>query len=348
MLPLILLILAKLSLILSDSSKSHPNFGGSNHGHIQPKWLINKPSIFHVNSTVSNNHILDVSKDAQNVTLFKEFCDYQLSRTTGVTDGEIVDVIEHFFWGMRNGVAMELGALDGSSSTRSMTHGLEEVFGWKRILVEGDPSYRERMLRQCPNSFSANVAICEKHTTVHFLSTPYVGGIVEFMDIDFIKSYHPVLYNAMTPVGNISSIDWTLFVDRMKIVDCVPLSALIHKSHVKHINFFILDVEGGELQVLKSIDWNKVRFDVLCVETTQLLSNNNSAIISEYLEEKGYHNRTGQQGRNTWYMHNDFVPSARPGSDPLCFNGARKADNAHMRWKHRGKWPRFESCPSSI
>lgn len=38
------------------------------------------------------------------------------------TDGEIVDSVEHFFWGMVNGTAMEIGALDGSPATRSMTH----------------------------------------------------------------------------------------------------------------------------------------------------------------------------------------------------------------------------------
>ena len=76
--------------------------------------------------------------------------------------GEIVDGIEKYFWGIRNGVAMEIGrnlmriylvycvkkvsfkvfkknffsgGLDGSPDTKSMTFGFEN-FGWKRILVD--------------------------------------------------------------------------------------------------------------------------------------------------------------------------------------------------------------------
>jgi hypothetical protein len=57
-------------------------------------------------------------------------------------DGEIIDVLEHFFWMFTDGIAMEIGALDGSYNTRSMTQELEAKYGWRRILVEGNPMYR--------------------------------------------------------------------------------------------------------------------------------------------------------------------------------------------------------------
>ena len=59
--------------------------------------------------------------------------------------GEVVDAIEHFFWGVRNGIALELGALDGGYKTRSMTFEYEKNIAWKRVLVEADPVYRERV-----------------------------------------------------------------------------------------------------------------------------------------------------------------------------------------------------------
>ena len=48
---------------------------------------------------------------------------------------------------------MELGALDGSPNTHSMTYDFEKSMGWRRILVEGDPSYRQRMLQLSPKLF---------------------------------------------------------------------------------------------------------------------------------------------------------------------------------------------------
>jgi len=44
------------------------------------------------------------------------------------------------------------------------------------------------------------------------------------------------------PPGNLSSLNWQS-LDKVSPVDCVPLSVILHKAHVRHINFFILDVE---------------------------------------------------------------------------------------------------------
>jgi FkbM family methyltransferase len=191
-----------------------------------------------------------------------------------------------------------LGALEGSPNSRSMTYQYEQQMGWHRILVEGDPSYRDRMKTNSPSAFSANAAICENQTSIHFSTAEYVGGIVEFMSQSFMKEYHSAIYNAGVPPGNVSSLDWSQ-LKNIVLVDCIPLSAVIHRSRVKHINFFILDVEGGEFEVLKSINWAEVRFDVICVETEP--ANRPPGFperITQYLEERGYRNASGQQGRN--------------------------------------------------
>jgi hypothetical protein len=57
-------------------------------------------------------------------------------------DGEMVDVLDHFFWGQMKGIALELGAVDGTPNTRSMTYELESKYGWKRVLVEGNPMHK--------------------------------------------------------------------------------------------------------------------------------------------------------------------------------------------------------------
>ena len=68
------------------------------------------------------------------------------------------------------------------------------------------------------------------------------------------------------------------------------------------IVLFIEDdiMQGGEYQVLKSINWNHTSFDVMCIETE---ATNRPAgyanLIIDYLAERGYRNVTGQVGRNT-------------------------------------------------
>lgn len=103
--------------------------------------------------------------------------------------------------------------------------------------------FRQAMIERSPLSFGVNAAICQHDTKVHFLRSEYVGGIVEFMGQDFMKSYHASIYNAGVPPGNVSSINWKNFADVVSEVPCIPLATVLHKSRLHHINFFILDVE---------------------------------------------------------------------------------------------------------
>ena len=98
------------------------------------------------------------------------------------------------------------------------------------------------------------------------MEAKYIGGVLEFMGKAFLSKFFPKLYRAMTPPGNISSLNFDLYPE-VVVVECIPLSQVLSKAHVHHVNYFILDVEGGELEVLKSVNWHHVKFDVLCVET---------------------------------------------------------------------------------
>jgi hypothetical protein len=176
------------------------------------------------------------------VSEFVSIVDYYLPRVDGFTDGEVVDALEHFFWGQKNGLAIELGALDGSPNTKSQTFEYEKKLNWRRILVEGDPSYKANLLKESPKAFVANAAICSNHGHVHFSDQAYTGGILEFMSDEFFKTYHGPVYNSGTPPGDLKSIDWSKHA-HVKEIDCIPMSAVLHKARVRHVNYFILDVE---------------------------------------------------------------------------------------------------------
>lgn len=98
------------------------------------------------------------------------------------------------------------------------------------------------MKKNSPLAFSANAAICQHHSTVHFAKAEYIGGIVEFMSKDFLKAYHTKIFNAGKPPGDLSTVDWQAF-GHVSVVECVPLHVILHRARKSHINFFILDVE---------------------------------------------------------------------------------------------------------
>jgi len=39
---------------------------------------------------------------------------------------------------------------------------------------------------------------------------------------------------------------------------------------VRHVDFFVLDVEGAEIPILKTIDWSRLTIDVLNIEYSEI------------------------------------------------------------------------------
>jgi hypothetical protein len=50
-------------------------------------------------------------------------------------------------------------------------------------------------------------------------------------------------------------------------VNCGPLGPLLEKHNIHHIDFMSLDIEGFEYQALKTVDFSKVKIDILIVES---------------------------------------------------------------------------------
>jgi len=63
---------------------------------------------------------------------------------------------------------------------------------------------------------------------------------------------------------------------RVKMVPCKHLSSVFRERNITEIDFFSLDVEGSEMDVLRSINFSEVRIGVLLVEVS-LLHRNASA-----------------------------------------------------------------------
>lgn len=88
-------------------------------------------------------------------------------------------------------------------------------------------------------------------------------------------------------------------------VQCLPLRDILAEYNIRHIDFFSLDVEGGELMVLQSIDWSKVTVNVILVEldgTNQTKDED----VRQLLKHAGYkwHSR---DRNNEWFVRDGFV-----------------------------------------
>jgi len=292
-------------------------------------WLKMKPDLFEQPSAMEKTGDHD---------MFREVIKQYWNFTNTGTDGEMIDATEHFLWQQQNGIVMELGALSGGIDTFSQSL-IFESFGWRRILIEGNPAYHTKTSHLSESTAYVKSAVCDREMKVHYVqhALPMVSGIAEFMDEKLLEGYFPELYRAATAAGsgtgdsgkaqvNMSVVDFSALrrsgAVKWRFVHCMPLKSVLKTLGVQHINLFVLDVEGAELAVLQSIDWDVTRFDVLVIELNHAHQLEGHPVLA-LMRQHGYELVT-KKGRNVWYKHKDFTLSGRPDVYSGCYRGCSR------------------------
>lgn len=189
---------------------------------------------------------------------------------------------EQIFKGKREGVFVEVGALDGVGA--SNTFFFEKERGWTGLLIEPNPiEYKKLLDSGRDKSIFENCAISKFESEVNFLSIGgpcnVLSGIMEFYNPKHLdRINHELSSYAGFPEGHeLHSTSEVIKIQSLK------LETLFDRHLMKKIDFVSIDVEGAELQVLESINFDKV--DIYC-----FLIENNYGLESEteFLVGKGY------------------------------------------------------------
>ena len=249
-----------------------------------------------------------VLKDSADVHLFQTALPTFIKekKTDRDHDFETSIAVSKYFWGKTNGIVLELGAVNGAYLSQSFP--LEKVLGWHRILIDGNPEYWP-VLSSNVDAYAFGTAICETAQMVHYVFDGAMSGIVEFMTPKFRSHWD----NAFEKPKS----EWLAYHKdhiHVKQIHCLPLQQILDHINVTHINFFVLDVEGAELDVLKSINFDKVMFDVVVIETFQDSDMRPVGYVSNvtaFMSDRGY-KFMEVFGRNSWFMHKSYVPSRKP------------------------------------
>ncbi|KAL7459547.1 hypothetical protein ACHAWC_011342 [Mediolabrus comicus] len=155
-----------------------------------------------------------------------------LGKLNGVNGGTSIGVE-----GVERGIFLEMGALDGITFSNTLM--FEQCLGWNGLLIEANPKSFTKLRENRPCAITVGEAACkvDDGPTLRLAGNEGVASIVK----DDAK-------------------------DNVVEVPCRPLSQMLEENGIDRINFFSLDVEGAELAVLQTLDWEKVKIDVLMVE----------------------------------------------------------------------------------
>eukprot|EP00997_Jenningsia_sp_PLL12_P003975 NODE_1776_length_1070_cov_89.883448_g1448_i0.p1 GENE.NODE_1776_length_1070_cov_89.883448_g1448_i0~~NODE_1776_length_1070_cov_89.883448_g1448_i0.p1 ORF type:complete len:241 (-),score=37.97 NODE_1776_length_1070_cov_89.883448_g1448_i0:102-824(-) len=182
-------------------------------------------------------------------------------------------------------VAHPSSALDGIlySNTRML-----ERQGWRGMLIEGNPLTSVLLPTNRPKALNLGMAVCDTSRTVHFVysGVKATGGIKEFMSEVFWKQWHA------DPE-----------VREEYPVQCHRLDHVLSLADITHIDYFSLDVEGAEYEVLLTFDFAKVSVDVMIVEIHNT-STLRSSMIVELLQKHGLI-FWKHEPLNSWFIQKD-------------------------------------------
>lgn len=142
---------------------------------------------------------------------------------------------------MTNGTFFEAGSADGITFSNSLF--FERERHWTGVLIEANTDLYTSLVAVHRKSYTVNscLSLDEKLNVVDFLPAKLLGG-VELS----LKSEELMMNRVQSTFPNIKPEE----------VLCIPVKSILKAINLTHINFFSLDVEGAELDILKSIPFN--------------------------------------------------------------------------------------------
>ncbi len=158
----------------------------------------------------------------------------------------------------RNGFFIEVGANNGYN--QSNTYFLERMLGWNGVLIEAIPELYQKCRRERRSSRVYNCAL---------VSNDYAGSSVEMHFVDVMSVVEGAL---KTEEAQADHIRTGLEVTKIKHTYRVQVPARTLKSildeipNISEIDFFSLDVEGYELNVLQGLNLQKYKPKYILVE----------------------------------------------------------------------------------
>ena len=213
--------------------------------------------------------------------------------------GQDLILDQQIFKGKSNGVFVEVGALDGFGASNTWFFEMER--NWSGLLIEPNPvEFNKRNQHPRPNSIFENCAISDVEMDINFLSIEgpcnVLSGIMEFYNSQHLERIDRELeMYSNHPEGH------ELYSRKEQIpMKAVRLQTLFSKHNITKIDFISIDVEGAELQVLNSINFDKVDIDVFMIENNYGLEKE-----TEFLSSKGY-KLLGNIEWDSVFIKNDF------------------------------------------
>ena len=142
--------------------------------------------------------------------------------------------------------------------------------------MEPIKSVYDRLVTNRPNSINLNCAVSDTDGTAEFLSNEGYTEMLSGLKSEYDKRHIDRINGEIYKMGGQSKII---------LVDTKRIETICEENNISHINYLSIDVEGGEMKVLQSINFEKVFMDVIGFENNYTYTQD---IPIKYLQKNGY------------------------------------------------------------
>ncbi|WP_244407157.1 FkbM family methyltransferase [Roseomonas fluvialis] len=198
-------------------------------------------------------------------------------------------VHETFFPNQAKGVFFEAGVADGERISNTLF--FERTLGWTGLLVEANPMFAERA-RQVRKAPVAHCALADVEEPMLFLDAGLLGGLVRHMPMQQVRQ-----------IERRAAREASLPELQLSWVRGRRLDNLLLEHGITHIDYLSLDLEGGEPAALATLDFAKVRVNVMTIEA----KGPNKARLLAMLGTHGFRLH-GEVKEDVVMVHETFTP----------------------------------------
>ena len=161
----------------------------------------------------------------------------------------------------KNGFFIEVGAHDGVFQSNTLN--LEKNLGWTGVLIEPSLNAYLECLKNRPKSICINLALTSFE---QYAKKEFIYGDFNSSPMSSVATNR----SGFSKFENIKNYLSGITKKKLRPVSTAPLQLIVDKIGIEKVDFFSLDVEGFEYEVLKGINFNQCRPKYILIEVREI------------------------------------------------------------------------------
>jgi FkbM family methyltransferase len=191
---------------------------------------------------------------------------------------------ENFYKNKKDGFYVDIGAHDGITLSNTM---LFEELGWDGVCIEPLPTVFE----QLKNNRKCTVLNCALSDNSGYEEFLFLEGYTEMLS-GLVKEYDP---NHMLRINN----ELSIMGGKKNLISC-KTELFENLNLPEKIDYISLDVEGAEMTILKTINFDKYSINIMTIEV-----NNSANEIDDFMTNNGFE-KISSMGCDYIYKNKNF------------------------------------------